>query len=104
MQIKFKNKPQCFASSMPFEQRIYQNGEPSGWLLSLTLKGDFNSAVIDELLTTDSISEITFILSDTDDESGSKTTVLTGYARVISCVVRYTGDGVTAEIQLTKGV
>ena len=104
MQVKFKNKSQIYVSSVPFEQRLYQNGEPAGWLLALTLKGDFNSAALDELLTAESIGEIMFISNAANGEDNEKTTVLAGYSKVTSCVIRYAEDGVTAEVQLTKGV
>ena len=98
MQVKFKGKNVSYQTTTPIEQKLYRGGVSSGWLLVLSLTGDVNSTELDELLTADSISEIT-IVSDQNES-----TVLTGYNSISSCVIKYTEDKTIAELQFTKGV
>ena len=98
MQVKFKGKNTSYQTTTPIEQKLYRGGVSTGWLLVLSLTGELNSTELDELLTTESISEITFI-SDKNE-----TTVLTGYNSVSSCVIKYADEKTVAELQFTKGV
>ena len=90
--LKFKDG-QEFESVNVTEQRLFQDSTPCGWLLAITLTGNITSEVVDEILTEENISEITY---------GDVT--ITGYQSVNSTVLYYAEDGVRADIQLSKGV
>ncbi len=96
MNVTFNNG-QTFAAKTSVEQKIYRDGAPVGWVLSLSLTGNANSETIDALLTEENISKIT-ITSETEE------VILTGYDKTTSCVLKYTETSFIAEIQLTKGV
>lgn len=98
MFIKFKGKETELTTTSVIEQKIYKQGVASGWLLSLHLSGDFTAQDVDSLLTDESISEITLV-----GETGENT-IISGYEKVTSCVVRYSQESNVAEIQLVKGV
>ncbi len=98
MFIKFKGNETQFTTTSIIEQKLYKQGEGTGWLLSLNISGDFTAQDIDETLNEKSISEITLIGEKEEN------TVISGYERVTSCVVRYSEDKSVAEIQLLKSV
>ena len=98
MFIKLKGNETELTTTSIIEQKLFKQGEGVGWLLSIHAKGDFEAKEIDGMLTTEGISEITLV------GEGEKPTVITGYDKVTSCVVRYSEENTTAEIQLTKGV
>ena len=98
MFIKFKGNDTEFTTTAIIEQKLYKQGVSIGWLLTLHLSGDFTAQYVDDMLTEESISEITLV------GENEKTTTITGYEKSTSCVVRYSNDNTTAEIQLTKGV
>lgn len=98
MFIKFKGNETEFTTDYVTEQKLYKQGEATGWLLSLNLSGDFTAQELDAALTEEGISEITLV---GEREEG---TVISGYEKVTSCVVRYEKDTTTAEINIVKGV
>lgn len=98
MFIKFKGVEKTITASSIIEQKLYKQGEANGWLLSLNISGDFTAQELDNILTEESIGEITLV-GETEEN-----TVISGYEKITSCVVRYTEDKNTAEVNLTKGV
>lgn len=100
MVIRLKDNKTEFEALSVIEQKLYRQGAESGWMLSLNIKGDFNAQDLDSVLSEENVSEITLV-GEADDN-----TVISGYQRVTSCVVRYSEDKTqtTAEIQILKGV
>lgn len=98
MFIKLKGNDSKLTTTSLIEQKIFKQGEPAGWLLAISINGDFSATDIDGLLTEESIGEITLI-GETE-----KATVISGYNKITSCVVRYSENNTIAEIQLTKGL
>ncbi len=98
MFIKLKGSDTELTTTSIIEQKLFKQGEAVGWLLSINLKGNFAAKDIDGMLTTEGISEITLV-GETENP-----TVIVGYDKITSCVVRYSEENATAEIQLTKGV
>lgn len=97
MQLKFKNGDIYDVKNL-LEQKAYK-GTKDGWMISFTINGHLNSNVLENLTTSDNISILTVIGDD------SNTTVITGYDKVTSLIVRHNEIGnETAEIQLTKGL
>ena len=96
MFIKFNGVEKNYEATSVIEQKIYKQGDVSGWLLSLQLNGDFTAEEFDNTLSKESIKSITL-----GSENGVKIP-FSGYNRVTSCVVRYLEDKNTAEIQLLK--
>lgn len=97
MVIKFNGVETNFQFSSAIEQKLYKQRQANGWLISLNISGNFTAQELDSVLTTESISKITLI-GETEEN-----TVISGYEKITSCVVRYSGDKTTAEISLTKG-
>ena len=98
MFIKFKGVDKTITASSIIEQKLQKQGVANGWLLSLNISGDFTAQELDGILTEESIGEITLV-GETEEN-----TVISGYEKITSCVVRYTEDKNTAEVNLTKGV
>jgi hypothetical protein len=98
MFIRLKGNETEFTTTSIIEQKLYKQGASTGWLLSLNLSGGFTAQDIDGAFTEEGISEITLV-GETKEN-----TVISGYAKVTSCVVRYGAEKNTAEIQLVKGV
>ena len=84
----------------PVEQKLFKDGRPNGWLLSIRISEQINSTELDALLCG---GVETLILKD---DTGIELFTLTGYEKAISCSVRYAenADDFIAEIQLSKGV
>lgn len=100
MKIRFADNSEKVCSA-PVEQKVFRNGEATGWLISFRILGSVNSGELDTLMREDNLLNLLF-LTDT----GSEVIALSGYNRVTSCSVRYaeSADNFTAEIQLSKGV
>lgn len=98
MLVKFKNET-VKSCSNPTEQKLFKSGVAAGWLCAFVLSENASSTEIDELLTTDNVSELIFM-------NDNKETLFTisGYEKVTSTVIRYNEPTGTVEIQLTKGV
>ena len=98
MVIRFKDNKTEFTASSVIEQKLQRQGVDAGWLLTLNISGDFTAQGVDSVLTEENISEITLIGEKAENA------VISGYEKVTSCVVRYSEDKATAEIQIVKGV
>lgn len=107
MKVKFANGEvkECLA---PTEQKIFKTGDGktvgAGWILSLRLTGLITSAEIDEMLTADNVSQLSFF-AGTDDENSVIFTI-NGYEKITSSTIRYAEETAAThtEIQLSKGV
>lgn len=103
MNVKFKDGTikEC---SAPTEQKLFKSGESAGWILNFALLGDITSDDVDKLLTSDNVSELTFISKDENEIATAFT--LSNYNRVSSAFIRYLEpqNKSRVEIQLTKGV
>ena len=97
MVIKLKGNETELTTTSVIEQKLYKQGVATGWLLSLNLSGCFSAHDIDGMLSEEGISEITLIGENEEN------TMISGYEKVTSCVVRYSENKATAEIQLIKG-
>ena len=100
MKVKFKNDT-VKSCTAPTEQKVFRGDNGAGWILLLNLIGEISSAALDEILTAENISELTF-LTDEDEEISTAN----GYDKVSSCTIRHAErpQDTRAEIQLTKGV
>lgn len=96
MKITFKNGNEYEVQSL-LEQKVF-NSNSSGWVVGFSFSGNLNSQSLDELLTAENISLLT--VTDTD---GAATTVLTGYEKVTSAVIRHTApSSAIIEVQFSK--
>lgn len=101
MKVRFKDGTIKNCSS-PIEQKVFKSGEDAGWILTFALIGDTTSAEVDGLISTDNISELTFISVYEEIETSFS---LNGYERISSAIVRYSEDNsqTRVEIQLIRG-
>lgn len=98
MKIAFKNGAAYEAQSL-LEQKVF-NSNASGWVVGFSFSGNLNSQSLDELLTAENISQLTVT-----DADGAATTVLAGYEKVTSAVIRHTApSSAIAEVQFSKGL
>lgn len=99
MNVKFKDGT-IKSCTAPIEQKIFKNSEAAGWILLFNLTGKITSDELDTLLTTENVSELTFLV---DDEAIA---VLKNYNKITSSIIRYADndENIKTEIQLTKGV
>lgn len=99
MKLKFLNGTTKMCRP-PVEQKLFKEGRPNGWLLSVRISEQTESTELDELLA-GGIETLTF-----QDDAGETLFVLTGYEKAVSCSVRYgeSSEDYIAEIQFLKGV
>lgn len=99
MRIAFKNGNEYEAQNL-LEQKVF-NGSSSGWVIGFTFTANVNSSTLDSLLTAENISQLTI----KDDEHSTDTTVVTGYGKVTSAVIRHaTAASAIVEVQFSKGL
>lgn len=100
MKVKFKDDT-VKSCTAPTEQKLFRGNDTAGWVLMFSLIGEVTSADLDEVLTPENVSELTF-LTDNDTEIASAD----GYNKISSCTIRHAENpqDTRAEIQLTKGV
>ncbi len=98
MLVKFKNGTEKKCSN-PIEQKLFRSGVAAGWLCSFSLSETVTSTELDELLTEENVSELTFC----NDDAEALFTI-NEYAKVTSAIIRYNKDENKAEIQLSKGI
>ncbi len=98
MKITFKNGAAYEAQSL-LEQKVF-NSNASGWVVGFSFSGNLNSQSLDELLTAENISQLTVT-----GEGEAATTILTGYEKVTSAVIRHTApSSAIVEVQFSKGL
>ena len=100
MKVKFKDET-VKSCTAPTEQKLFRGDNTAGWALMFSLMGEITSSELDELLTGENVSELTFL-----KDTGAEITTADGYDRISSCTIRHAEDpqDTRAEIQLTKGV
>ena len=97
MTIQFKNGTTKKCTSLA-EQKLFRGGEPVGWLCSIVVSdAACTSDELDELLTPDNVSALTFFNTD-----AYKLFEINGYSKVSSAVIRYSENNGAVEIQLQK--
>ena len=100
MKVEFKDET-VKSCTAPTEQKVFRGDNGAGWILLLTLTGEITSGELDELLTAENISELTFMT-----DAGVEITEADGYSKVSSCTIRHAENpqDTRCEIQMTKGV
>ena len=98
MFVKFKNgaKKKC---TNPIEQKLFRSGNAAGWLCSFSISETVTSTELDELLTAENISKLTFC-----NDNSEEIFAINEYNKVASAVIRYTEDNSTVEVQFSKGL
>lgn len=96
MKVQFKGSAQSYVCSEPVEQKLFKAGVTAGWAMMFHIKADVNSSVVDEVITPDGISEITF----TNDAGTTQT--ISGYNAISACTIRHRDAETDVELQVTK--
>ena len=96
MKVRFKNSDVNYDCTEPVEQKLFRSGVACGWAIMFHLRADFSSSEVDDVITTDNISELTF----TNDAETK--TVVTDYAVITNCTIRHKSDKSIVELQFTK--
>lgn len=97
MRVKFKGCKTTYKCSEPTEQKVFRSGTAIGWAVMFHIYGGVNSSEIDDAVTPETISELTF----TDDEQQILFTIA-GYSAVTACTIRHKATTTVAELQFTK--
>lgn len=98
MKITFKNGSAYEAQNL-LEQKVF-NSNTSGWVVGFSFSGNLDSESLDQLLTAENISQLT--VTDTEETA---TTILTGYEKVTSAVIRHTAPSTAIiEVQFSKSL
>lgn len=98
MRVKFKGSETTYECTEPIEQKVFRSGTAVGWAVMFHIYGDIDSSEIDELVTTEAISELTF----TNDDEQQTSFVIVGYSVVTACVIRHKSTMTVTELQFTK--
>lgn len=98
MRVKFKGSETTYECTEPVEQKVFRSGTAVGWAVMFHIYGDIDSSEIDELVTTEAISELTF----TNDDEHQTSFVIAGYSVVTACVIRHKSTMTVTELQFTK--
>lgn len=99
MKIAFKNGNEYEVQNL-LEQKVFNNAS-SGWVIGFTFTANVNSSSLDNLLTAENISQLTI----KDDENTESATVVSGYDKVTSAVIRHaTATNAIVEVQFSKGL
>lgn len=98
MRVKFKGSETTYECTEPVEQKVFRSGTAVGWAVMFHIYGDIDSSEIDELVTTEAISELTF----TNDDEQQTSFVIVGYSVVTACVIRHKSTMTVTELQFTK--
>lgn len=99
MKIAFKNGSEYEVQNL-LEQKVFNNAS-SGWVIGFTFTANVNSSSLDNLLSSDNISQLTV----KDDEDTENTMTVSGYEKVSSAVIRHaTATSAIVEVQFSKGL
>ncbi len=98
MRIRLKNGTEKSCTN-PVEQKVFRAGAAAGWLCSFGFKENITSTELDEILTDDNISELTFC-----NDASEELFTITGYTKVTSTVIRYSEAATEIEVQFSKGL
>ena len=98
MHVKFKGSETKHPCTEPIEQKVLVSGKPVGWAIMFHLQETLASSEMDELLSPEAISELTFIFDD-EQKTALK---IEGYSTVTACIIRHKSQSPTTELQFTK--
>ncbi len=96
MKVKFKDNATSYDCSEPVEQKIFRSGLPAGWAIIFQIFADLSSTEVDEIITPESISEMTFT------NESEETFIVTGYSNITACTIRHSDTSTRIEVQFTK--
>ena len=100
MKIIFNNGTEKTLVNNPVEQKLYKSGNPTGWVITLSVS-DLTAADADTILSDETnISKLVFV----SGENGERRVEIEGYNKVTSLSIRHTQAGSIADFQLSKGV
>ena len=85
------------ACSNPTEHRVLREGLPAGWVCTVRILDSMTSSEIEEVLTVDNISELTFC-----NRLLQELFVLSGYTKINNVIVRHFGATSEVEVQFGK--
>lgn len=100
MKVQFKGVSKTFDCTEPVEQKVFQSGSAVGWAIMFHIHTTINSSEVDELITSESISELVFTGGD---ETKPFSITLTGYSAIRACTIRHRDGASSVELQFTKG-
>ncbi len=106
MKVKFANGVVKTCTS-PTEQKVFRTANGTeGWILHLRLMGVITSAELDELLVSENIAPLEFLVEDEKAAEDIVAFTLGGYDKITSSTIRHAENtaSTVAEIQLTKGL
>lgn len=95
MTVTFKDGATSYDCSEPVEQKIFRSGMPAGWAIMFQIFANLSSSEVDEIITPESISDMTFT-------SNSETFEVTGYENITACTIRHSDTSTRIEVQFTK--
>lgn len=96
MMLKFKDGT-IKACSNPIEHRVLREGLPAGWICTVRILETMSSSEIDQVLTSDNISELTFC-----NRLLEELFVLSGYTKISNIIIRHPGASSEVEVQFEK--
>lgn len=98
MKVRFKNSAVTYDCTEPVEQKLFRSGVAYGWAIMFHIYGDIDSSKVDEIVTPETISELTF----TNDDENQITIKIDDYSTVTSCTIRHKSASTVTELQFTK--
>lgn len=99
MKVMFKGVEGAFECTEPIEQKLFQGGSAVGWVLMFHIHGGVSSSDVDGIITPESISDMTFISGEDDNQTAIR---LTGYSEIRACTIRHRAGSAVTELQFTK--
>ena len=98
MRVKFKGSEISYECTEPIEQKVFKSGIAVGWAVMFHIYGDIDSSKADEIVTPETVSELTFV----NDDEQHTTFSISGYSTVTACVIRHKATTTVTELQFTK--
>lgn len=98
MRVKFKGSETTYECTEPIEQKVFRSGVAIGWAIMFHIYGDVDSSKADEIVTPETISELTFI----NEDEQQTTFTIAGYSAVTACTIRHKATTTVTELQFTK--
>lgn len=98
MLLKFKDGTTKICSK-PIEHRLLRNGNPAGWICTVRIAENMSLSEIDQILTNDNISELTFC-----NRLSEELFVLSGYTKVVNVIIRHSEASAEIEVQFEKSI
>jgi hypothetical protein len=98
MKLRFMDGTERTVSTNPIEQKLFRNGQPSGWILNVSVS-ELTSEESNNILEAKNIKTMILVSDD-----GAEIAELSGYEKVSALTIRHTESQTIAEIQFSKGV